>query len=595
MDRSTVIGLVLITLIMMVWLYYLTPPPPPPRPSRVDQDTVATQEPARTGSPAEVPMEADSLDLFGAALRGQERRLVVETELYTAELSNRGATIRQLTLKRYRSWDGRPVRLIADSARGALELGWLTKTNRNVETRRLIFSLLEPNGSDTLRLRASDTLRLPFVLALDSLRRLQLEYTFTGASYEIGLRLKAEGLQEVIAGRQLDVIWDSGLPFAEKDRKTEALEMGAFAYSGRVLEAVRLDKEPTERKTLSGKVDWVAVRNHYFTAILMPTEPTEGAELVGLRRGSGPEDSAYVEHYRARLIVPFDPEASSWEKHFRLYLGPMEYYRLAAYKKDLYRMVNLGPGWLDWIVRPLTQYVFIPVFTFLGRFIPNYGLVIVLFSLLVKLVLHPLTARSYESMAKMRALQPELEAIRAKYPDNPQKQQEAMLKLYRELRINPLGGCLPMLLQLPILIALWRFFPSVIEIRQKGFLWCKDLSAPDSILDLPFTIPLYGDHVSGFTLLMALTMILQTRMSSPGSSQAQMAFLNYLFPILLFLFFNNVAAGLSLYYLVFNLLTILQLKFFVRTEIDHATLMAELQGKKSRQARAPKPKRPIRR
>nr|BCX00807.1 MAG: membrane protein insertase YidC [Bacteroidota bacterium] len=585
MDRSAAIGLILITLIMMIWLYYLTPPPPPPRPKTAQEEVpeaVSPQEEPeaptseRTGQSAE-----DSLDAFSRAVAAPERRLVVETELYTAELSSRGATLRQLTLKHYRTWDGKPVRLIADSLRGALELGWLTTTNRNVETRRLLFSL-EPGTPDTLRVGASDTLRLPFTWALDSLRRIRIEYAFTSRNYEIGLQVRLEGLRSLIAGRQIDLVWDSGVPFAEKDRRTEAMEMGAFAYSGGVLEAVRLDREDTERKTLSGQVDWVAVRNHYFASVLLPGEPTEGAEILGMRIGQKPEDPEYAEHYRLRLTLPFHPDSARLEKRFRLYIGPMEYYRLAAYEKNLYRMVNLGPGWLDWIVRPLTQYVFIPVFTFLGRFIPNYGLVIILFSILVKIALHPLTARSYESMAKMRALQPELEAIKARYPDNPQKQQEAIIKLYREVGVNPLGGCLPMLLQLPILIALWRFFPSVIEIRQKGFLWARDLSAPDSILDLPFSIPLYGDHVSGFTLLMALTLILQTRMSGSGATQGQMAFLNYLFPIMLFLFFNNVASGLSLYYLVFNLLTILQLKFFVRTEIDHATLMAEVQGKKGR-------------
>ena len=183
-------------------------------------------------------------------------------------------------------------------------------------------------------------------------------------------------------------------------------------------------------------------------------------------------------------------------------------------------------------------------------------------AILIKVVLYPLTKTSYKSMARMRELQPKMEAIKEQFADNPQKQQEAMMKMYRETGINPLGGCLPMLLQYPILIALWMFLPSAIEIRQQGFLWAHDLSAPDAILSLPFTIPFYGNFVAGFTLLMGLSMVVQMKIQmTPSTSNAQAKILTYLMPLMLFVFFNRLASGLSLYYLVYNIVTAIQQKY----------------------------------
>jgi YidC/Oxa1 family membrane protein insertase len=210
--------------------------------------------------------------------------------------------------------------------------------------------------------------------------------------------------------------------------------------------------------------------------------------------------------------------------------------------------------------------VFIPVFTYLGALIPNYGIVIIILAILMKIVLYPLTKSSYRSMARMRELQPKMEEIKEKYGDNPQKQQEAMMKMYRETGVNPLGSCLPMFLQWPVIIALWQFLPQAIEIRQKGFLWAHDLSAPDVILDLPFNIPLYGDFVAGFTLLMGLSMVVQMRIqmaSAPSNPQTKM--FTYLMPVMIFAFFNRLAAGLSLYYLCFNILSAAQQKLINRS------------------------------
>ena len=379
---------------------------------------------------------------------------------------------------------------------------------------------------------------------------------------------------------------DGGHPFAEARPADEATQSGAYLRSGGETDVLRLTR-PGEAAPLvrSGAVDWVAVKTKFFAAVLIPDAPTEGAELGGERVGE-PESPAFAEHFVARLEMPrpeavagsanAPAEAAAASGHtFRLYLGPMELRRLAAYDLGLYEMVDFGFG--QTVTRPIAQYIIAPTFALLSSFVPSMGLVIILFALLVKLVLWPLTSASFRSAARMRELQPKMEAIKERHGDNPQKQQEEMLKLYREAGVNPLGGCLPMLLQYPILIALWQFFQSTMVLRQEAFLWAPDLSAPDPILHLPFAIPFYGDFVAGFTLIMGVSMIAQMRLSMPGGQMnAQNKTIMYMMPLLFFVFFNRFPSGLSLYYLAFNIFSIGQQRW-VNARV-HAEAVARANG-----------------
>jgi YidC/Oxa1 family membrane protein insertase len=256
----------------------------------------------------------------------------------------------------------------------------------------------------------------------------------------------------------------------------------------------------------------------------------------------------------------------------------MELSRIRQYDVGLYDMVDYGWDFFETVTRPLAKFVFVPVFDFLHTFIPSWGLVIIVFSILVKLALYPLTKSSFTSMAKMRELQPRMEAIKAKHPDSPQKQQEAMMKMYKETGVNPVGGCLPMLLQYPIIIALWQFLPQAIEIRQQGFLWATDLSAPDVIFHLPFTIPFYGDFVSGFTILMGISMVFQMRLQASPSTNAQAKIFTYVFPVMIFVIFNRLAAGLNLYYLCYNVLSAAQQQMINRNLHQHPEQMVPVKA-----------------
>jgi YidC/Oxa1 family membrane protein insertase len=323
------------------------------------------------------------------------------------------------------------------------------------------------------------------------------------------------------------------------------------------MEGITLTSEDHNERSLNGSISWLAVKNKYFTNVVMADDvgATLGADLVGDTGGSGGE--LRHQQFTGRLQMP-TPRTQEHTDTFRLYLGPIYYYQLASYERDLYDMVDYGWDFFEWMTRPLAKYLFIPMLTWLGGYLP-YGVVVILMAVFIKTLVYPLTKSSYRSMAQMRELQPRMEEIREKYDDDPQKQQEEMMKLYRETGVNPLGGCLPMLFQYPIIIALYQFIPQSIQLRQKSFLWAQDLSAPDVILELPFTIPFYGDYVAGFTLLMGLSMIVTMRLqSTPGAGGGQAKIFMYAMPAVIFFIFNRFASALSLYYLFYNIVTAAQ-------------------------------------
>lgn len=574
MDRNVVTATLLIGLIMLVWLMWLAPEQQVPVDTPADSAAVADTPPPAPAGPAfgvspTVPRPTGD-SLFAGAEAGDERLVTVETDLYTAVLSTHGATIKSFELKEFKKFDREtPVQLVDTSGVGALALAFTSLSSHNVDTRTLFFSA---NTEAAVVPVSGDPRSITFSTDVGKGRIVQT-YTFTPGSYEIGLTIDQQNRETFAARVGYALVWDGALQYSEDSPTTEAQNSGAFVRSGGGVQSVTLLRREENEVAVNGRVDWVAVKNQYFAAVLIPDEETRGAELLGARAGE-PGDIDFQQHFEAVLEMR-SQDASPHS--FRLYLGPMEYRRLAAYGLNLYDMVDYGWNWMEWMVRPLAKFVFIPLFGLLSRFISSYGIIIIILAGIIKLVTYPLTKKSFRSMAKMRDLQPQMEAIKEKYSDNPQKQQEAMMKLYKDTGVNPLGGCMPMLLQYPIIIALWRFLPQAIEIRQQGFLWAGDLSAPDKILQLPFEIPFYGDFVAGFTLLMGLSMIVQMRVQSASTaSNPQMKMIMYLMPVMIFAIFNRFASGLSLYYLCYNVITAAQQKLINRSlerekEADAAT------------------------
>ena len=326
---------------------------------------------------------------------------------------------------------------------------------------------------------------------------IDITYLFGGNSYKVGYDVKLTGFGNALAGNEYQLQWDGGLNYSEKNRQDEAQSSIAAAFLGGSVVKIAASKEnQAYREEQSGEAKWVAVRNKYFVAALIPQGRTEGIFLDGKRKPGDFTD------YIAALKMGVPATGNVTDNQFSLYFGPLDYNIVKAQNVGLEKIMDFG--W-DWLTRPFAEYIILPVFSWMNTFISNYGLIIIIFALLIKLVTYPLSMASTKSMKKMSALQPALKELQEKYKDNPAKLQSELGRIYKEAGVNPLGGCLPVLLQMPLLYAMFYVFRSSIQLRQHGLLWVKDLSIPDSILDFGFSIPMYGDHIAVFPILMAVT------------------------------------------------------------------------------------------
>ena len=608
-DRTALVGILLMSLILGVWMVSTAPSPEEVEAQRATADSLAAVEASRAEVPDEaevaplgaVPEAPTDSALFGRAVGGPSRNVTVLTDRYEATFSTRGGTPVSFKLRGYdRANSSEPVDLVSDDA-GALGLEFVPPRGAYVDTRTLSFRPVVDGRvfeGDTLNIEDGEG-EIAFEAPVGD-GAIRLSYGFHHDSYDVDLRVETPGTNVLGQGGGYEVVWDGALPASEAT--VDVQQTGAFLSSGGETESIKLDEEgEAAPMTRTGDVDWVAVKNKFFIAALIPETPATGAQLEGVQIGEVDTDG-FAQDYTARLEMPrLEPGGAD---EFTLYLGPLEIRRLAAY--GLYDTVDFG--FIGFMTRPIARYFVAPVFGFLSTFTASYGLVIIVFALLIKLLLWPLTAASYRSAAKMRELQPQMAAVKEKYGDDPQKQQTAMMKVYKEAGVNPLGGCLPMLLQYPILITMWTFFQNTLVLRGESFLWAADLSAPDPIVSLPFAIPFVGDFLSGFTMLMAASMVVSMKLStasSTGAAAGQQKVLMYMMPVVFFFFFNRFPSGLSLYYLAFNLFSIVQQRLVNKQvheahlagetpEIDKAAAVAErAAGKNGRNGK--RPNRPGRR
>lgn len=589
MDKNTATGFVLIFFLMLGWFYFTMPSEEElaqQRQEQVVQDSLAQIErnqqdsldqvgqPEEQESERSEPTISEDVDdvlevrgLFANSQVAERSEIEVTTPLYTVTFTNRGAGPSSFLLNEYDTWDGRPVQLIDDTTHSAYNIGFLSTENYNVETQNILFRQVTPGNS--LDIASGEQREVRYELELEDSREVIVTYLLNGDNYEIDVDVQFKGLLDYVVGGDIDFGWTAPLNFTEKDPTQDALETAAYVYAGGELEKFKLDEAGRDETMINGNIDWVATKTKFFTQLIKPLSPTDAALLTG--EVTGVIDNPNTDHrYTSSIRTNLDEQGNA---SFELYLGPLKYREVTKIDDHAYDMVDVGWSWLRWFSDPFVRWMVIPFFEFMSGFTSNYGIIIIVFASLVKLVLSPLTYKSYKSMAAMGELQPQMKEIQEKYKDNPQKQQKATMDLYRKNKVNPLGGCLPNLLQFPILITLWRYFQNSILIRQEEFLWAGDLSAPDYILSLPFEIPFLGDQIAGFVLLMTAAMMVQSKltggMSGGGGSSpmaGQMKVLQYIFPIMLLFIFNNFAAGLSLYYLVFNVLSIIQ-QFFIKRSL----------------------------
>ncbi|MBI3189698.1 MAG: membrane protein insertase YidC [Ignavibacteriales bacterium] len=566
MDRNTVIAFVLIGLILMVWMYITAPPPKPPQ--QISQDTTAVQ-PKHDSVKIPVHEPTDSLtaqdtlgNYFAPLAVGEKKTIFIETELYNAKISTKGGSLKSWELTKFKTWDQLPVNLIDERKGGDFHLLFSTSESKVVNTKNLYFTTTFPH-LQKIKLAAEDSVNVEYVLNVTDKSRIIKKLTFYGNKYDVSASYRFEKMEAIISDFEYHVTWETGIKYAEHNSIDESGSAHASIYAGG--EVTEIDasnfNEPV-KQTVTGQVMWVAARNKYFaTAIIPNSNESEGAFIEGARLPM--PDKGAKEDYSIGLRMKFlGKEVES--SRFTLFLGPLDFDIVKSYNVDLDQMMSLGMAFL---IRPISEWFIIPLFQFLKLFIPNYGFVLIVFSIIIKILLHPLSKSSLTSMRKMQALQPMITELREKHKDDPQKMNVQIMRLYSEYGVNPAGGCLPMLLQMPILYALWSVFRSTIELRQAEFIWwIKDLSIPDVIAKLPFQIPIFGiTDVSGLAILMGITMFIQQKMTVQDPRQKMMV---WMMPVLMTLLFNSFPSGLNLYYFMFNLLSIVQQEWIKRKHGD---------------------------
>lgn len=583
MDKQSTIAFILIGVILVFWLY-LNSPDPSTLPPQTQDSTVVTNEPSKNLDTSEKRIaeeRAKPLSNFKtedeAVANLPEKILTVETDLALIELTSRGARIKKFYLKKYKSWYyseledtsnfyNSHVQLINTSKEGGdFNIVYVTKDGQLVNTKSLDFK--SDNSKSHIKVDSNDSLMVSYTYDAGEGRSLSKEFVFYGNDYNSKVDIVLDNMNDLISSYRYDLEWSNGLTFCEQNSVDEANFSNAAAFSADekfVIDASSVD-EPVE-KVMNGKIDWVGVRNKYFTVIIAPENPSSdgGADFKGEHVVGQYGDR---EFYSASLRVPFNNQ-NHQKDTYRLYIGPLEYDILKSNENNYEEIFEFGSFLgLKFVTRPISEYLLLPLFKFLHRFIPNYGWVIIVFSFILKFALYPLTRQSYKSMKRMSQLQPKIAELKEKHKGDSQKIQKETMKMYSTYGVNPAGGCLPMLLQMPILFALFTFFNVAIEIRHEPFIfWITNLSAPDVIYKLPFTLPLFGiTAISGLAPLLGITMFFQQKMTVKDPSQKAMV---YMMPFMMTFLFMGFSSGLNLYYFMFNLLSIGQQYFINHQQGD---------------------------
>ena len=520
--------------------------------------------------PALKPYRDDNLT---KAREAEASVLTLSNDKMEIAFTTRGAQPYSVKLLDYVKYDSSSLYLIPPQAS---EFNVNIFAGESVDTKEFVFDVAEVSDS-------SIVMRLPFAQS----GYIQQKYVLSQGSYMVHNELSFVGMDSVIPSRvsSVDLNWKTVVPRLEKGYKNEKQYSKIDYYVPGEKSPEDMGNGKNESKRLDAKFDWVAFQQQFFSSILTAPEGFESGEF-GVEYF--PEDDVdrnlmtCSAHARAGVDMM---EAGDKVIPFDFYFGPNHYHTLKSYDRKYEKIIPLG----GWLVGWISRFIIIPCFDLLGRFISNYGLIILIMTVLLKIVISPLTIKSYMSSAKMSALKPEMDKINEKYPkqEDAMKKQQATMELYQRAGVKPLGGCLPMLLQFPILWAMFRFFPASIELRQKSFLWADDLSAYDSIWDFGVNIPLFGDHLSLFALLMAVSMFLYSKMtSSQMSNDPQMASMKFmsvwLMPIMMLFICNNLSSGLSYYYFISNLLTMLQTFIIKKWVVKPEKILAQVEASKGK-------------
>lgn len=600
-DINAFVGFLLLGAIMIYYFYTNQPTPEELEKQRIEQvrDSIQQAEAQQkqqsqqeedtlqiVASPTDSVAMANAKNALGAFAysatlpSATDAETTIENELVKITVANKGGQIKSAELKKYKTYDQKPLYLVKDD-NASFNLAFATTDNRNLNTKDLYFEpQLVKNGDDQI---------LSMKLKVAENRFLEYVYTLKPDDYMMDFAIKSQGMANVISsGQKIQLDWELKAYRQEKSLSTE--NMYSYYYYKADDDVSYLSNNDQEAEV---SIDWVAFKQHFFTSILKTDTPFEEGTMISENLVEN-EDIDTVFTKKFALSAPLETVNGELNYAMNWYYGPTDFKVFKQYKgTDLTEVADLGWGIFGWINR----IIFIPVFTFLSSFIGNYGIVIILMTIVVRILMSPAVYKSYLSSAKMKVIRPEIQEINDKYPgkENALKRQQETMALQRKAGVSPLSGCIPALIQMPVFFALFRFFPSNIELRQKSFLWAEDLSSYDTIAQLPFKIPFYGEHISLFPILASVAIFFYMRMTQSQQMTMQqptqegmpdmgkmMKIMMYFSPIIMLFFFNNYASSLSLYYFVSNLLTIAIMLVIKNFILDEDKIHAQIQANKAR-------------
>ena len=584
MDKNSVIGFILIALIFIGFTFFQSDRARKAAELQAQQDSIALAQmpPQRMASEAVLESAAPEGEsgasvaiykdsLLENASKAQESIVTLENDVLEMKLSTRGAKPYSVRLKKFRNYDSTDLYMFRP---GDAEYSISLYTGEYIQTKDFNFTLAGQTDSSVV-------MRLPF----EGGGYIEQKYTLLGDSYRVDNQLSFVGMQGVLPRNvsSYDIDFEVTMPRMEKGYKNETQYSKLDYYFDGDKKPVEIGRGRSASKRVESRLSWFAFQQQFFSTIVRAPQQFSSGELgIGFFQQDDPERNLMACSAKMRAELG---QGDKVTVPLEFYFGPNDYKVLKSYGQKYEKIIPLG----GWLVGWFTKYAIIPMFDFFSRFISSFGLIILLMTLVIKIVVFPLTYKSYASSAKMSALKPELDKINAKYPhnDNQQemlKKQQATMALYKRAGVSPMGGCLPMLLTFPILWAMFRFFPASIELRQQSFLWCHDLSAYDSIIDYGVRIPILGDHLSLFALLMAVTMWVYSKLtmsSQPSAndpSAASMRFMSlWMMPIMMFFICNSLSAALSYYYLLSQLISILQ-TWLIRKSINKDAILEKVRA-----------------
>ncbi len=630
MNKNSILGFVLIAAIMIGYSIWMTPSKEELAAKKRKQDSIAlvmqryndsanrakstalknqntqkakeaqNKQPVQAQQPKATAEKASGItqnhSTFSIASRGKEKYYTIETNLAKFSISKKGGFINSVELKKYKTWDKRPLYLF-DSATSRFGISFFSNNNKVINTNKLYFSVVgQHSGKTHYYVKGNDSLR--FVMrvyanntkgVIDSTRYIDYVYTFKGDKYMLNFNIGMHGMQKIIPNNMnyVELKWYADM--LQEEKTVDRFNGSTIYYKFYKDNVDNLSEKKNDDKTIKTKLKWVSFKQRFFSSILISKHFFNDGVLKVNKIKNNPPTKHYLKSMMADLTIPYNVERDKVIP-MAFYFGPNKFNTLKSYGMQLDHMIPIG--WGFFILAWINEWIVIPVFNWLGSYGWNYGIVILVLTILLKTALFPIAYKTYMSSAKMRVLKPEVDAIGAKFPkkEDSMKKQQAVMALYRKAGANPASGCIPMLLQMPILFAMFEFFPSAIQLRQQSFLWAHDLSSYDSIYSwsqhIPILSSVYGNHISLFTLLMTVSTVMYTylnnqMMGSQTQSMPGMKTMMYIMPIMFLGIFNNYAAGLSYYYFLANIITFLQMYLF-KYAVNEEKLLKKIEANKKK-------------